>query len=140
MALENERYVLDLCDEALGTASRRQHTFEWLRGDPSPKTGRRKPLPVDAYYPSLRLVVEFHEKQHSEAVKHFDKPDVLTVSGVHRGIQRKLYDDRRRELIPAHGLSLVIIPMSDFTVRGRFIVKQHEADLKVVRQALRDHL
>lgn len=136
MAKENESYVLDLCDEVLGAAGRRQHTFEWLKGDPSPKTGNRKALPVDAYYPSLRLVVEFHEKQHTEAVKHFDKPDVLTVSGVHRGIQRKLYDDRRRQLIPARGLSLVIIPMSDFTVRSHHIVKNHESDLNVVRKAL----
>ncbi|MFD1575788.1 hypothetical protein ACFSEO_16770 [Agromyces cerinus subsp. nitratus] len=95
---------------------------------------------MDAYYPSLRLVVEFHEKQHTEAVKHFDKPEVLTVSGAHRGIQRRLYDDRRRELIPARGLSLVIIPMTDFTVRGRFIVKHREADLAVVRDALAAHL
>ena len=139
MALENESYVLDLCDEVLDSKGRRQHTFEWLTGDPSQKTGRRKPLPVDAYYPALRLVVEFHEKQHTEAVKHFDKPDVLTVSGVHRGIQRRLYDNRRRELIPAHGLSLVIIPMSDFEVRGRSIAKNREADLGVVRKALAAH-
>jgi hypothetical protein len=136
MALENETYVLDLCDEALGTKGKRQHTFDWLTGDASPKTGRRKALPVDAYWPNLSLVVEFHEKQHSEAVKHFDKPNVLTVSGVHRGLQRRLYDDRRRELIPARGLSLIIIPMSDFTVRGRFIVKDHSADLEVVRKTL----
>lgn len=136
MALENERYVLGLCDEVVGAPSRRQHTFEWLKGDPSPKTGRSKPLPVDAYWPSLRLVVEFHEKQHTEAVRHFDKPDVLTVSGVHRGLQRRIYDDLRRELIPAHGLSLVIIPMSDFQVRGRFIAQDHDSDLEIVRTAL----
>lgn len=140
MAKQNESYVLDLCDEVLGSKGRRQHTFEWLTGDPSPKSGNRRALPVDAYYPSLRLVVEFHEKQHTEAVKHFDKPDVLTVSGVHRGIQRKLYDDRRRELIPARGLSLVIIPMSYFTVRSHLIVKDQESDLKVVREALAAHL
>jgi hypothetical protein len=136
MALENERYVLSLCDEAVGIESSRQHTFEWLTGDESKNTGRRKPLPVDAYYPSLALVVEFHEKQHTVAVAHFDKPDKITVSGVHRGIQRRLYDDRRRELIPAHGLALAIIPMSDFTVKGRFIVQNHDADLEIVKTAL----
>lgn len=136
MALENERYVLALCDEALGMVSERQHTFHWLLGDESPKTRRSKPLPVDAYWPSLALVVEFHEKQHSEAVRHFDKPDVLTVSGVHRGLQRRLYDDRRLDLIPKHGLSLVIVPMSDFTVKGRFIVQNHDEDLAVVTRAL----
>lgn len=108
MAKENERYVLALCDEALGLTGDQQRTFDWLLGDLSEKTGKRKPLPVDAFYPTLDLVVEFHEKQHTEAVAHFDKPDVLTVSGVHRGIQRRLYDERRQELVPAHGLSLAI--------------------------------
>ncbi|MCR2813044.1 hypothetical protein [Microbacterium sp. zg.Y1084] len=136
MGKKNEAYVLRLCDEVLGSPGRREHTFDWLRGDPSPKTGNRKPLPVDAYWPRLKLVVEFHEKQHSEAVKHFDKPDVMTVSGVHRGEQRRIYDDRRRELIPAHGLSLVILPMSDFSVRGGLIVPDHAANLEVVRKAL----
>jgi hypothetical protein len=140
MVLENERYVLDLCDEVLGLVGMRQHRFEWLKGDPSPKTGNRRALPVDAYYPTKRLVIEFHEKQHTQAVKHFDKPDVLTVSGVHRGIQRRIYDDRRRELIPAHGLSLVVIPLSDFTVRRGSIVKRREADLNTVSRALREHL
>ncbi len=140
MALENERYVLDLCDEVLGELGRRQHRFEWLRGDPSPKTGNRRALPVDAYYPTKRLVIEFQEKQHTEAVKHFDKPDVLTVSGVHRGIQPRIYDDRRRELIPAHGLSLVIIPMVEFAVRGGSIVKRREAGFNTVSRALREHL
>lgn len=136
MALENERYVLALCDEALGVASERQRTFDWLLGDESVKTGRRRPLPVDAYWPMLGLVVEFHERQHTEAIAHFDKPDRLTVSGVHRGVQRRIYDDRRRDLIPQHGLRLVIIPMADFTVKGRFIVKNHDTDLSIVRAAL----
>ncbi len=140
MALENEQYVLSLCDEALGAVGRRQHTFDWLLGDESPKTGRKRPLPVDAFWPSLALVVEFHEKQHTEAVAHFDKPDKLTVSGVHRGIQRRIYDDRRRELVPAHGLSLIIIPMSDFRVKGRFIVHDHDDDLAVVTRALVDFI
>lgn len=140
MALENERYVLSLCDEALGIASQRQHRFVWLLGDESPNTGRKIPLPVDAYWPSLALVVEFYEKQHTEAVAHFDKPDKLTVSGVHRGTQRRIYDERRRELIPAHGLTLVIIPMSGFCVKGRFIVQRHENDLDLVKRALADSI
>ncbi|NIJ04251.1 hypothetical protein [Frigoribacterium faeni] len=138
MALENERYVLALCNEALGVAGERQRTFDWLLGDESAKTGRRMPLPVDAYRPTLGLVVEFHEKQHTEAVAHFDKPHRMTVSGVHRGVQRRIYDDRRRDLMPKHGLTLVVIPISDFTVEGRFIVQDHKVDLAVVRIALNE--
>ena len=136
MAKQNEAYVLGLCDEVLGSTGRRQHRFEWLEGDPSPNTGRRMTLPVDAYWPDRALVVEFHEKQHTEQVRHFDKPDVMTVSGMHRGMQRKRYDDRRRELIPAHGIRLVIIPMSDFQVRRSNIVQRHDEDLAMVRYAL----
>jgi hypothetical protein len=136
MAKQNEEYVLGLCDEVLGSTGRRQHRFEWLEGDPSPSTGRRMNLPVDAYWPDRALVVEFHERQHTEQVRHFDKPDVMTVSGMHRGMQRKRYDDRRRELIPAHGIRLVIIPMSDFEVRRSYIVQRHDTDLAAVRYAL----
>ena len=136
MPLQNEKYVIGLCDEVLGTPSLKHHTFPWLLGDASPRTGNRRALPVDAYWPALKLVVEFHERQHTEAVRHFDKPDVMTVSGVHRGIQRRLYDERRVELIPQRGLSLVVIPMSDFTVRARLIVPDHDADLAVVRRHL----
>src|SRR5688500_2545073 len=77
----DEFYVLDLCDETLGEPGLRQHRFPWLLGDPSPKTGRTVTLPVDGYWPTRNLVVEFYERQHSEAVPFF-KPDRLTVSGV----------------------------------------------------------
>ena len=75
----DETYVLDLCDEVRGEKGRRQHHFEFLRGDAGTK------LPVDIFYPSISLVVEYRETQHTNAVKHFDKPDVMTVSGLHRG-------------------------------------------------------
>lgn len=132
----DEYYVLDLCDEVLGLAGSRQHTFDWLLGDASPKTGRRKRLPVDGYWAALGLVVEFAESQHDVPTPHFDKPDVVTVSGVHRGIQRRIYDERRRELIPAHGLRLVTIPASAFRLRRRRIERNRDRDLSVVRDAL----
>jgi len=76
---KDEEYVLDLCDEVLLTKGLRQHRYEFLRGDSGTK------LPVDIYYPTLKLVVEYRECQQSNAVKHFDKPNKITVSGVHRG-------------------------------------------------------
>lgn len=135
-ALSDEYYVLDLCDELLGTPCARQHTFDWLLGDVSPKTGRRKPLPVDGYWAGAGLVVEFAESQHDAATPHFDKPHRLTVSGVHRGIQRRIYDQRRRELIPAHNLLLVTIPARAFTLRRRRIARDRDSDLATVRHAL----
>jgi len=52
----DESYVIDLCDEVLKLKAHRQHRFDFLKGD----SGTR--LPVDAYYPSLNLVIEFKER------------------------------------------------------------------------------
>jgi hypothetical protein len=116
----DEAYVLDLCDRVLGIPGLRQHRFDWLLGDPG-KNGRQVCLPVDAYWPDARLVVEYRELQHERPSPHFDKPDRMTISGVHRGLQRALYDARRDERIPANGLRLVVIRPSDLeaTPRGR---------------------
>ncbi|WP_313545648.1 hypothetical protein [Leifsonia aquatica] len=94
---------------------------------------------MDAYWEPLDLVVEFHERQHSQAVPHFDKLDVITVSGVPRGGpngQRRRYDLRRETLIPEHGLHLVIISITAFTVKRHHIVPDPVADAVTVQKAL----
>lgn len=133
-AESDEHYVLDLCDEIIGTAGLRQARFDWLRGDVSPSSGRSARLPVDGYWPADELVVEFQEKQHTELVPIFDRR--VTVSGVPRGEQRRLYDQRKAELIPAHGLRLVVIHKSEFEVRRDRIVRDHHRDVAVVRRRL----
>ena len=133
-AASDEHYVLDLCDEVLGAASQRQARFDWLRGDLSPTSGRAARLPVDGYWPARGLVVEFQEKQHTEPVPIFDRRQ--TVSGVPRGEQRRLYDLRKAELIPAHGLRLVVIHKSEFEVRRDRIVRILDRDIAVVRRRL----
>ena len=113
-------YVLDRIDLLLGKPGLREHRFDWLQGDPG-QSGTTAGLPVDSYWPDLGLVVEVYERQHDHPVGHFDKPDRLTVSGVHRGQQRRLYDQRRRDLIPAHGLTLLIVRTAHLAIdrRGR---------------------
>lgn len=126
----DEAYVIDLCDDLLGQRALRQHRFEWLRGDAG------TPLPVDAYYPELNLVVEYMERQHTEAVPHFDKR--MTVSGMSRGKQRRLYDQRRQELIPRHGIALVTIGYHELAHSGGMrLLRDRENDLRVVRGKLR---
>lgn len=102
---------------------------------------RRVKLPVDAYYPSRRLVVEYHERQHTGRVDHFDKPDELTVSGVDRGEQRRLYDQRRREVLNAHGIRLVVIDYSALagSKSGR-LKRAQKADLQALSVLLSGHL
>ena len=131
----DETYVLHLCDRVLGPGSR-QHRFAWLLGDPG-RSGRRVKLPVDGYWATQGLVVEYREQQHDRPNAHFDKPERVTVSGVHRGIQRAMYDARRDELIPAKGLRLVVIKPSHLcaTSRGR-LKRDMEHDLPVIARLL----
>lgn len=132
----DEEYVVNLCDEILGERARRQHRFPWLLGDAG-SSGRRATLPVDAHYPKAGIVFEYRERQHTEAVKFFDKPDRLTVSGVDRGEQRRIYDRRREELIPEHGLTLVIVHADELDAdRSGRLRRSRASDLQVLRQAL----
>jgi hypothetical protein len=135
----DEAYVVDLCDTILGKPASRQHRFGWLTGDPG-RDGRRRTLPVDAYYAGHGLVVEYQERQHDEPVAHFDKPDRLTVSGVHRGIQRRIYDERRAAEIPAHGLRFVVLRPNDLTAdkRGRLLRRRRTDEASLRALLLRD--
>ena len=132
----DEAYVVDLCNRLLGERALTQHKFDWLLGDPG-AGGRRAKLPVDAYWPGHQLVVEYRELQHDQPMPHFDKPDRITVSGVHRGEQRALYDARRDAEIPAHGLRLVVIRPADLDGDGRGRLRRNrEADLVALRAIL----
>lgn len=130
----DEHYVLGLCDELLGVPGIRQARFDWLRGDPSPARPRGTQLPVDGYWPDLGLVVEFQEEQHTQPSPFFDRRQ--TISGMGRSEQRRLYDQRKRVLIPEHGLKLVVIEKSAFVLRSRKIDRDHARDLQVVRRHL----
>lgn len=111
MNRKDEAYILDLCDEILGQICSRQHRFPFLIGDSS------RSLPVDGYYADLDLVIEYRERQHTESVPFFDKKQ--TASGVSRGEQRRIYDQRRRDVLPQHGIRLVELNVSEFTHDSR---------------------
>lgn len=130
----DEYYIIDLCDEVLGMEASRQHKFDFLVGDADTK------LPVDAYYEPLNLVVEYHEKQHSEKVPFFDKDTKITVSGVPRGEQRKIYDQRRQDVLPKHGIKLVIISYTDFDSSKNKIKRNKDNDILVIKRILNDYI
>ncbi|CAM5536999.1 hypothetical protein [Leifsonia shinshuensis] len=133
-ASSDEHYVLDLLDDVVGAKGLRQHRFDWLLGDPSPSTGRRRRLPVDGYWPTLRLVVEYWERQHDSGVPLWDgKP---TASGTTRGEQRALYDERRVELVPKYGLQLMVIRAAEFPLRRHRIDRDPGRDRRIVTGAL----
>ena len=102
-------YVIKLVEEIIGEKAAREQRFPWAQGDPSTRTRRAAMLPFDAVWESRKLIVEIDEDQHREATPHFDKPDRLTVSGVHRGHQRRIYDERRRAAAVREGYTLVAL-------------------------------
>lgn len=132
----DEHYVLDLCDEVLGITGLRQHRFDFLLGDPNAQ-GKCAKLPVDIYYPELNLVIEYKEQQHTKPNRHFDKPNLFTVSGVHRGEQRKIYDQRRLEVLPKHGIIVIEISYSDFKFDGRDRILRSNNNIEKVKKLLK---
>ena len=128
----DEYYVIGLCNEVLKRKALQQHCFEFLLGD----TGRK--LPVDAYYADLNLVIEYYESQHTESTPFFDNKK--TVSGVSRGEQRRLYDERRRTELPKHGIKLIILRYSDFGTTKRLKRDNREHDIEVVRKKLAEFI
>ena len=136
-ANSDESYVIDLCDQVLGQKANRQKRFDFLLGDLHKDGVTRTKLPVDAYYNELNLVIEYYEKQHTESVAHFDKPDVKTVSGVSRGEQRKIYDERRKDLLPKNGIDLITIDYSQLShTSNKELLRDKEHDLEVIKVLL----
>lgn len=120
----DEAYIINICDMVLKEVSKKQHRFDFLRGDTGVK------LPVDAYYQKHNLVIEYMEKQHSEPVKFFDKKQ--TVSGVGRGEQRKIYDERRKKVIPENGIDFLTLSFKEFKYKSNKTLIRHLANDKAI--------
>jgi hypothetical protein len=134
----DEAYILNHCDIILKVRGLRQHRFDFLKGDPG-KTGRCVRLPVDAYYPPpLNFVIEYYEKQHTSSVPMFDnKP---TISGVPRSQQRRIYDDRRRTVLPRNGIKLVELDYAEFRHGGNRSLIRGPEDHGIVKARIRAFL
>ena len=129
--VRDEDYIIDLCDEVLGKTASRQYRFDFLLGD----TGIM--LPTDAYYSDINLVIEYCERQHTESVRFWNKP---TASGVPRDEQRTRYDQRRRDILPKHGIRLVEISFSDFPHDShKRLLRNRDVDLEIVKRILSSH-
>ena len=127
------KYVIELVTELLDDAPELEKTYEWALGDVSEKTGRARQLPFDAVWESRRLIVEVDEDQHWRPVDFWDKPDKLTVSGVSRGEQRRIYAERKRAAARAQGYVVLEISWERKPVPTK---RNREADLALVRNRL----
>lgn len=126
-AESDEYYVISLCNEVLNAEASQQHRFDFLKGDSGIS------LPIDAYYEHLNLVIEYHERQHTESIKFFNKK--TTVSGVSRDEQRRIYDERRMTVLPKHGINVIVIDYSRFGTSKK-IKRDHDKDILIIKQIL----
>ena len=127
----DENYIIDLCDEILGQKASRQHRFPFLVGDPG-RNGNCCKLPVDAYYKSLKLVVEYRERQHIEYVGFFDNKK--TSQGITRGEQRQRYDKLRRIILPLHGIQLIELSFNQFSYNSaKRLLRNKTDDIEILR-------
>lgn len=99
-----------------GEPAERQHTFEFLRGDPTPKYPKGVKLRVDAYFEQHRLVLEYLGEQHFESNKLMDRRPG-------RAEQRRRYDQLRLDVLPQHGIKVLQVrfdePLTEAHVRLR---------------------
>lgn len=147
--MRDEQYIVNLCDLFLRLEAQRQYRFCFLRGDKAQRANgiitkvleeKGVKLPVDAYYESLNLVIEFLEIQHFHPVSLFDNR--MTCSNVSRGEQRKIYDKRRRIRLKENGIRLVEIPYTKFNHNqnsGR-LIRNEDRDILIISKILKEFL
>jgi hypothetical protein len=99
-----------------------------LRGDPTPTRPNGVKLPVDAYYPSRKLVLEFREGQHYGDRFAF-RDGRITATGESRKEQRQKYDKKRDDFLPANGIKLLVV--YDYQLTGK-----SENDFEFIKDAL----
>lgn len=137
----DEYYILNLCDELFKEKASRQYTFPFLLGDFHKDKKTRTKLPLDAYYHSLNLVIEYREKHHDEEVSDVEKPIVKTVSGVSRAEQRKIYDLRRKDVLLRKNINFIEINYYDFKYDSEMlIIRDQEKDKKILKVILKEYL
>jgi len=129
MPRQLERYCAKLVSDALGGVEYKLgYRFDFLRGEPTCNQPGGARLPVDAYYPALKLALEFRESQHYG--KRFDFRDSrITAIGKPRKVQRKMYDRKREEILPTNRIKLLII--YDFELTGNYEEDLHRVNERV---------
>lgn len=127
----DEYYIISLCNEVLSQKALQQYKFNFLKGD----SGRL--LPVDAYYGTLNLVIEYCESQHTISTPFFDNK--ITISGVSRGEQRKIYDERRKKVLAQHGINVVFIHYSDFGTTKK-LIRNRDKDIEIIKKILNEYI
>jgi hypothetical protein len=137
---KNQDYIISLCDKVLGQESiKNKECLPFLLGHKSLKTGRRPKLRPDAFYPNLKLVIEYNESQHSESVPWWDNQ--IRACGCTRREQRKAYDQIRRRELRKHGLDLKVLDYSLFAHNSKKrLLRNQSTDEAIIRNELKKYI
>lgn len=134
----DEDYVIDLCNEILGEKALRAHRFDFLRGD-ARKSEQGVRLPINAYYPEHQLAVEYYEWQHLESLEYVGDRGRMTVNGVKRDEQCRIYDQRKKDMLAAHGIRLITVSYNQLAFeQTKRLCRPPEQDKPVLQKILAD--
>lgn len=133
----DEDYVVDLCNEILGETALKKYRFDFLRGDAREgEKGIR--LPIDAYYPNSKIAIEYHEWQHVESLHYVGDRGKMTISGVKRDEQRRIYDKRKKEVLAKHGITLIEIGYNELRHdHSKCLSRTKELDKAILEKKLK---
>lgn len=134
--INDEAYIMNICDELLLQTSVRQFTFENLLGDYHKDGESRTALPLDAYYEEKKLVIELINKRSPAPKKGIDKGKRRTVSGVNRQEQRLKYQLRKQEFLKKEEINLVEFDYASFEVDEDLQLVRDENKVKTVLHKL----
>lgn len=146
MLEKDVNYVIDLCDEIIGENANRHKRFWFLLGELHKDEKTRTRLPISAFYESLNLVVDFREvyvPNKDAEVKHVEKDEdsKYVAGGLSRSELRKIYEQRKADLIPKHKINYVVISNTDFTCdKQNKIIRNKESDIKVISEILKEYI
>lgn len=134
----DEFYILNLCDEIFNEKASRQYTFSFLLGDFHKDKISRTKLPLDAFYHSLNLVIEYRIKQQ---FNDDSKLENRTISGVSREEQQKLYNERKKDVLSRKNVNLVEINYYAFEYDDALkIVRNKEKDIEILKDLLKEFI
>ncbi|MFT4900710.1 MAG: hypothetical protein ACI9U0_002517 [Flavobacteriales bacterium] len=137
----DDTYLIELCDQLLKEVSRKQFTFDDLLGDFHKDKISQTKLPLDAYYTSLNLVIEVVNKKSTPPKKGKDKSQKLTVSGVTREEQRKVYQERKSAYLAENNIKLFEINFALFETNDQNkLVRTKDNDEALLKELLKSVL
>ncbi|MDB4534567.1 hypothetical protein N9242_06815 [Vicingaceae bacterium] len=133
----DEYYLIGLCNDLLKEEALHQHIFKFLLGDYHSDGVSRTSLPVDAYYPKFKMVVELFEKENETSIEEGKE----TISGVKRSEQRKKYAERKRNFLKEKEIHLIEMDYDEFEFDDENrLVRNKEADVKLLKEILKGYL